>query len=1476
MKWKFNATTHLLLPCLMLLSFTLLTSNKALAQSYDSTQTYQITDSLFNGQTDAKILHFIVYISGTGASTVSKFAFDTKGTTNTSDIDEARLYYIGIDSSDIPLDINDTIGAPVKNPNGKFTINGQIALKAGVLHNFILAYDIDYDLSHLDAFDASFTSLSVDGKSQTPLTTDPSGNRLVSLYGEGVFCRPTYVNIANYQIGPARVVLGNIIDRRSNGSLILDLVKNVYDIQKDTKYSLDITVGPINPEQIVGWVDWDSDGYFETSELIFSSGNQAVSTTYSNSISVPCDIKPGFKRMRLMSDYGAVAAPTACSGLYSGEAEDYVLNVVPESGPIANFRVDTTTSLLYEGGQIKLTNTSYEPGSRMGYEWDVDDDQKYDSTTTDLTLDLDKAGRKIITLKATFTSCDKTTTYTDTFTDTLWVRPNTNAPIADFIADKNQLGINESVIVRDISDLGPNKWTWTIIPATVGGKAAYQFTNGTNANSQTPSISFNFPGQYSMALSVSNKNGSDYIAKANYITVGNNTLLCPSGVTSLETTTDEFGILYDDGGPNGNYNANLNCQLLIQPKCAEEVHLDLDYIDITPFTVTGLTGDFLRVWDGTSATTGTALHTTIAANGIQAPTTGPANYGRLTATSGAMVVEMISDATGSASGIKVRWSITSKQVTPPSTSITAVDTAYINSPVTFTSSNNNSDISTYWDFNNDELPDVLGTKADYTFTKPGTYEVAVVVQECGAQDTFRHKIEIIAPTKAPVANFTTTYPTISTKDTLFLTNTSLNGPTSFEWTISRPTEASYINGTTSSSKNPMIKFTGKGLYTVTLKATNSFGSDTETKTDYILVRDYCTPTVSTAFKDVGITRVVIETIAGDTLMDNSSVNTNGFQDFSKQKITTLSAGASYVIHVSRPIGTNNIKRAFWIDNDHDGDFETSEFVSQLSSSLRGTWTDTFRVSASATLGYTRMRITANNANGANASCGPNYTGEFEDYGINLVKDESGPTIILTNGENVKVEQCIPWVDPGFKALDDVDGNLSKNVVITGTVDPSKVGTYKLTYTVSDAGNNMATITRTVEVFADTTRPELNITGNMIDTIEVFETYKDLGVTFSDACSGISGTLTKSSNLDTAKVGEYTITYSISDKENNMATTSRTVYVLDRTLPELNFSDTITISVYSEYDESDIIVTDNYDANITYVREGGVDVTKLGTYKLSYSTIDSEGNGPVTKDRYVVVADITAPELVFAYDTIDVAVGNKITLPKPSISDNYDDKPKIITIGAYDHTIIGNYTINYYGEDAYGNKSNQIALVVSVFDAVAPEISLIGDSLIEKCRWDDYIDEGHTVTDNYNDETDITVTTSGNYTNSTSAGSYSIIYTATDKSKNKSIAVRYINVINPEKGSDCFTDIENAEIENSITVFPNPAQNQLTVILNLPTKEQSNVSIENMLGQTVMTIENGSIQAKTYNLDISKLAAGVYYLKVNHGSTQQSQKIVINR
>ncbi len=86
------------------------------------------------------------------------------------------------------------------------------------------------------------------------------------------------------------------------------------------------------------------------------------------------------------------------------------------------------------------------------------------------------------------------------------------------------------------------------------------------------------------------------------------------------------------------------------------------------------------------------------------------------------------------------------------------------------------------------------------------------------------------------------------------------------------------------------------------------------------------------------------------------------------------------------------------------------------------------------------------------------------FRLSFNQDITAPVLTLL-GENPMtiIESQIPFVDPGATATDDLAGDLTSAIQISGSVNPAVAGTYILSYTVSDPSGNTSSATRTVIV-----------------------------------------------------------------------------------------------------------------------------------------------------------------------------------------------------------------------------------------------------------------------------------------------------------------------------------------------------------------------------------------------------------------------------
>lgn len=122
--------------------------------------------------------------------------------------------------------------------------------------------------------------------------------------------------------------------------------------------------------------------------------------------------------------------------------------------------------------------------------------------------------------------------------------------------------------------------------------------------------------------------------------------------------------------------------------------------------------------------------------------------------------------------------------------------------------------------------------------------------------------------------------------------------------------------------------------------------------------------------------------------------------------------------------------------------------------------------------------------------------------INIV-DTVPPTILLNGANPMTVECHTGFSDPGATASDGCAGDLTGSIMVTGSVNPNVVGSYVLTYSVSD-GTNSASVMRTVNV-VDTTAPVITLNGSSPSMWPPNHKYQTFSVTdfvtnVTDSCA----------------------------------------------------------------------------------------------------------------------------------------------------------------------------------------------------------------------------------------------------------------------------------------------------------------------------------------------------------------------------------------
>ena len=239
---------------------------------------------------------------------------------------------------------------------------------------------------------------------------------------------------------------------------------------------------------------------------------------------------------------------------------------------------------------------------------------------------------------------------------------------------------------------------------------------------------------------------------------------------------------------------------------------------------------------------------------------------------------------------------------------------------------------------------------------------------------------------------------------------------------------------------------------------------------------------------------------------------------------------------------------------------------------------------------------------------------------------------------------------------------------------------------------------------DTTAPVITLNGSSNISLELGQTYTELGATATDNVDGdLTSSIVTTGSVNTSIAGTYTITYSVSDAAGNAASATRTVTVNpDTTAPviTLNGASTVNLNVGDAYNEQGATATDNIDGDLTasIVTTGSVNTNVAGTYTVTYSVSDAAGNTASATRTVVVSADTTAPVItLLGSATVNLTVGDAYTDAGATATDNIDGNitSSIVVTGSVNTNVVGTYTLTYNVSDAAGNAATPVVRTVNV-------------------------------------------------------------------------------------------------------------------------------------------------------------------------------------
>ena len=389
------------------------------------------------------------------------------------------------------------------------------------------------------------------------------------------------------------------------------------------------------------------------------------------------------------------------------------------------------------------------------------------------------------------------------------------------------------VAFTDTSTNSPTSWSWT-------------FGDSGSSTAQNPSHTYTSAGYYTVTLVATNANGNDTETKTNCITACDETLVYPTSYSmdngnqhvvsgSLSDLQADDGTCLDVacntiqlGGctpPAGAYSYN------IYYFCNSGYTADQVYGIKLEYKARSSVADdpdchrvFLNDWENTGCppnpfpntfTWTTAERLGNAANYMDS--SGVLHF-HICGSRGGAAYDILADV--------VRWRLYLKpglNMPPVADFVGNPTSGYMPLAVNFTDTSSNTPTSWSWTFGDSSTS--TAHNPSHTYSTDGSYTVSLTATNAYGNDSETKNNCITVSLPVPVANFTGNPTTGVAPLAVNFTDTTINTPTSWAWTFG--------DSGTSTLQNPSHTYNSVGFYTVALTATNSYGNDTETKTNYI-------------------------------------------------------------------------------------------------------------------------------------------------------------------------------------------------------------------------------------------------------------------------------------------------------------------------------------------------------------------------------------------------------------------------------------------------------------------------------------------------------------------------------------------------------------------------------------------------------------------------------------------------------------------
>ena len=228
-----------------------------------------------------------------------------------------------------------------------------------------------------------------------------------------------------------------------------------------------------------------------------------------------------------------------------------------------------------------------------------------------------------------------------------------------------------------------------------------------------------------------------------------------------------------------------------------------------------------------------------------------------------------------------------------------------------------------------------------------------------------------------------------------------------------------------------------------------------------------------------------------------------------------------------------------------------------------------------------------------------YVGKLfmEKTGVRVVHivDTTAPEITLMTDPESFTLPGHTYVEEGFTATDNYDADLTDWVVRWVEEDG-------IHYKISDFSGNETEVVRPV-VYSDPVAPVLTLQGKETVIVVKGDKYKEPGFTAMDNCDGdLTGNVTVTGEVNRKVLGEYPLTYTVTDAAGNTASAVRTVIV--REYPEIP-DDMPRVEAVERVTPGDKIVYLTFDDGPGPFTEELLDVLAKYNVKATFFVVDRD-------------------------------------------------------------------------------------------------------------------------------------------------------------------------------------------------------------------------------------------------------------------------------